>query len=53
MLVLYPYILYCSMFIGTVDHLLEETDWLTGGFEADGETLTLSDRPGLGVEVHL
>ena len=40
---------------GDVDSfmLLEETDWLTGGFEADGETLTLSDRPGLGVEVHL
>lgn len=40
---------------GDVDSfmLLEETDWLTGGFEADGETLTLSNRPGLGVEVHL
>lgn len=33
--------------------LLTETDWLTGGFEADGPKLTLSDRPGLGIDVHL
>ena len=33
--------------------LLAETDWLSGGFTADGPTLTLSDRPGLGVDVRL
>ena len=33
--------------------LLAETVWLSGGFTADGPTLTLSDRPGLGVDVRL